>query len=101
MCSSAAAQTVSPAGPRALPPPQFDKPFTGTLTIMYADTGVAVGEFCKKEGRLLLGCAQRYKYGRDVVCNVMLAPDYIIKRYGYEPKDVLRHEIGHCNGWPG
>jgi len=29
-----------------------------------------------------------------------LPPDNVIKEHHQEPKDIIRHETAHCNGWP-
>jgi len=27
-------------------------------------------------------------------------PDYYLNPLGYDPLDIFRHELAHCNGWP-
>ena len=34
-------------------------------------------------------------------CVVYLRDNAEIRRQGWTRQIVLRHEIGHCNGWPG
>jgi hypothetical protein len=34
-------------------------------------------------------------------CLVVIATDEILKLYGFTYEIVRRHELGHCNGWPG
>jgi hypothetical protein len=42
-----------------------------------------------------LGCSYRY----ETSCAVFMATDEMIRAAGHDPRTVLRHEIGHCNGW--
>jgi hypothetical protein len=30
-----------------------------------------------------------------------MAPDDVITKAGFPPELIKRHEIAHCNGWPG
>ena len=43
-----------------------------------------------------LGCNYRF----PSQCVIFLADDKIIRAAGHDPDIVLRHETGHCNGWP-
>ena len=29
-----------------------------------------------------------------------MLPDYYLNPLGYDPLDIFRHELAHCNGWP-
>jgi hypothetical protein len=44
-----------------------------------------------------IGCA-KIGYG-GALCWIFLAPDEDIGAHGLTTELVLRHEIGHCNGW--
>jgi hypothetical protein len=59
-------------------------------------------EVCPKtEFPVTLGCALRYtKGGEDYSCHVFIAEDDILKPTGWNYNLVLRHELGHCLGWP-
>jgi hypothetical protein len=46
-------------------------------------------------GYTRLGCSYRW----PTRCAVFLADDRIVRAAGHNPDIVLRHEIGHCNGW--
>ena len=48
-------------------------------------------------GGHVLGCAIRTKKS----CLVIYAPDEEIIRFGLSFDIIHRHEIAHCNGWPG
>ena len=32
--------------------------------------------------------------------NIVMLPDYYLNALGYDPLDIFRHELAHCNGWP-
>jgi hypothetical protein len=50
---------------------------------------------------ITLGCAQRYtKAGQNYSCTVYVAQDDILKPTEWTYQTILRHETGHCNGWP-
>ena len=34
-------------------------------------------------------------------CRIILIDDAVMKARGWTTELLLRHEIGHCNGWPG
>jgi len=34
-------------------------------------------------------------------CLIIMVNDEIMRRRGWNTGLLLRHEIGHCNGWPG
>src|SRR5262245_55792194 len=109
LCSNATAQNRVKTVPIVtgedttplLPPPEFDKPFTGTFMLFHGESVAEVAHFCNREGRTILGCSRRFVIAGEAFCRVMVAPDYVIQRQGIDPAHVLRHEIGHCNGWPG
>jgi hypothetical protein len=42
-------------------------------------------------------CARETSWG----CRVVIAPEPDAKRVGLTRDILLRHEIAHCNGWPG
>ena len=47
------------------------------------------------EQKFLGGCSVRIAY----VCQIFLLDDEWLERFGLTYKTVLRHEIGHCDGW--
>ena len=87
------------------PPPQYDRPYTGTLTIERVADPAAVLVQCP-ELKNPAGCA---KVAKDLSwCKVYIVSDEYIKRIprkeetiGYSYENFLRHELAHCNGWPG
>lgn len=78
------------------PPAKYDHPYKGKLRVYYLPPKQVV-TVCKKliksatlEQR---GCAVH----DDKSCTVIV----VDKPYkGATPKAVLRHELGHCQGWP-
>ena len=89
------------------PPPQYDRPYTGTLTIERVADSAALLVQCP-ELKNHAGCA---KVAKDLSsCKVYIVSDEYINRrdsaekrklFGYSYENFLRHELAHCNGWPG
>jgi len=78
-----------------LPPPEYDKPFTGKLLIRRFETEEEIVEVCK--GSSKVACAARSVDGST--CHLFIAGDRVIKSHHTTWLFVLRHELGHCNGW--
>jgi hypothetical protein len=78
------------------PPAEFDRPYTKTLTIIDAKDA---DEVKKARGNVpaTMGCSLRWADR----CTIVLAPESIMKSYGWTEEHVLRHGIAHCNGWHG
>lgn len=82
------------------PPAQFDKPYAGQLVVHRVpvqDVGRQCGALFKRFGYKVSfpdhGCSSGDKDGR---CEIVLplGPVQLAT-----PAAILRHEIGHCNGW--
>lgn len=94
--------TTTPALAQILPPPEFDRPYTGRLTVDTVPTQRALAELCPHAAARtpnLIGCTMRASDGGS--CRVILVADSVIIALGATRAKILRHEIGHCNGWPG
>jgi hypothetical protein len=81
-------------------------PYTGKLSVTLAASERAVAEQCPKTWfPAKLGCAfmlrQRAAGGPYEECRVVLANEEIIESWGFSLATIYRHEIAHCNGWPG
>jgi hypothetical protein len=80
------------------PPPEFDKPFDGTVITE------RVGEANMKEicpdGTMGCSITPPQKAGKRRVCLIILASDDFYAKRGIEMREMVRHEVGHCNGWP-
>jgi len=83
---------------RALPPAEFDREYTGTLTITRVPSVAAVKAACPKlAAQRALGCAKVYNFTN--ACEVFIVSDDVLKSYGYSYDVVWRHERAHCLGW--
>lgn len=84
------------------PPARYDHAFTGKLTVHYLSQKQVVKacsrlfakyNVAERAALTAKGCAATTSKG---ACTVIL----IDRPYkGVTPKAVLRHELGHCNGW--
>lgn len=84
-----------------MPPARYDVPYTGPL-IEHVLTLEQIDKICsgmgvrKSQGQVIFGCAR----GTETPCVI-----YIPKIAGYitaeDQAKVRRHELAHCNGWPG
>jgi hypothetical protein len=79
-----------------LPPTEYDYPFKGTLVTLKKDTRAEVNESCRTPLAMGLGCTQ---FKSPSYCVIVVASDEVIEAAGYTPEVVVRHEVGHCNGW--
>ena len=85
--------------PRALPPPEFDKPYGGELIVISGQTQERMKQLCPPAAfPWYLGCAYPTTVGK---CLIVMAREEDINRAGFDIRTVMRHELGHCNGWPG
>jgi len=89
-----------PAGrlvPVVLPPAIYDYPFQGPVLHHIVDDTDELLKWCPpgKNVDVSLACAYLLKFG----CFVVRRSDDFIWNYGLAPELVIRHEIGHCNGW--
>jgi len=87
------------------PPPRFDHPYKGELKRQFL-LPEEVYPVCAKmlaeangsdKGTYpgMRGCSVRSENGRK--CSVVVSSIPVNKA---TPEAILRHEIGHCNGWP-
>jgi len=93
-----------------LPPSEYDHPYTGELLIIEVEKQQTLIDNCpgyhdiRAEAPNFPAMACAFGWGKR--CVVLTASkdqipwfQMIHKSYSYE--NILRHEIGHCNGWPG
>jgi hypothetical protein len=81
-----------------LPPVEFDKPFTGILEIVRIRNQQEIELACKASPRH--ACAWRQADGAR--CTIFMLPNEQLRSRGKNAVAfILRHELGHCNGWPG
>jgi hypothetical protein len=86
----------------SLPPVEYDKPYVGELTIRRFSTEQELRYACPKVDFKYhaLACAGRMPNDTSR-CNIYMVTDKILKAAGFGLAVVLRHELGHCNGWVG
>ena len=80
-----------------LPPVEYDKPYEGNLVVQEVATIEELIATCGVPRKWALGCATLTSWG----CHVYLVPESLMKKYGWWREAMMRHELGHCNGWPG
>lgn len=72
------------------PPAEYDHPYEGSVSITRMDEDTI---FSKCDS---IGCSWR-----GTPCIIYIANADVLKIYEVDEYEVLRHEMGHCNGWPG
>src|SRR5262245_4796742 len=77
----------------ALPPPEFDREYTGEMTIKRLDAE-GMREACR--GVSVTGCTRRWS---DHRCEAYIANDEVLDLYGLSYDAVFRHERAHCLDW--
>lgn len=80
------------------PPPPYDHPFHGQVAVSVA-TRAEVRSACAayKVNAYTVACSRGVING---VCHVLIIADKELQAMGHTRRAVMRHEIGHCNGWP-
>jgi hypothetical protein len=95
---------VKPRPAWILPPVEYDHPYTeGKLWVIVVDSQADVRDKCEST-RLLdvaIACSHQKSDPSIKGCRIVIANKEIIEAAGYTYEAVMRHEIGHCNGWPG
>lgn len=99
---NALGQTIEPLKPRAilvLPPLEYDHPYHGRTMTVTEKSQDEIRQACPKVPftNTALACT----FIRQTSCDILIAPEAEIKAAGYSKNLVLRHEVGHCNGWSG
>jgi hypothetical protein len=103
--SNGYAQSIVHPNWSPVPPLEYDYPYEGHLRIWRNSAEFPDMELCPKpeKGRFILGCAIRYRELDGTLskrkCDIYIAPESLISKYGLSFEDALRHEMAHCNGW--
>jgi hypothetical protein len=99
--------TVKPIPLLLLPPAAYDRPFDGYQEVVRPKTEQELREQCDgaKFGPTLgpMACSMKLvnrKAPSLKGCRIVINSDEYLKKYGIPYDVVLRHELGHCNGWP-
>jgi hypothetical protein len=82
--------------PAPLPPAEFDRPYTGGQMIVTKWNDYNLLRLICKDDPTAIACSYRVydsETGKPISCLIMLGP------IAHNDPRVLRHEIGHCNGW--
>lgn len=91
-----------------IPPARYDHPYPGKIIVRMVHPrdvpaacralfGSAGLEELKRAVRPdQMGCAVRWS--NPMVCKVVIIDRP--SKTGRTPEELIRHEIGHCNGWP-
>jgi hypothetical protein len=86
---------------RVLPPKEFDHDYDGNLTIkhmnrddIYRECALAMRPGQGKP----LACTRAF-HGVPKTCSIWIMFEGDLNRLGWDYNIVLRHELGHCNGW--
>jgi len=81
----------------SIPPAQFDVPYEGVLTIWKISERDRKG-ICSNDKSACVYHPQEIPPYRW--CDLYIIGE-VWKEHGWSWASVLRHEIAHCNGWPG
>jgi len=80
-----------------LPPVEFDKPYTGTLWIRTLANEQEIENVCKGSSKTACAATWTKPSGERLdECYIFMLPERQIRSVAF----TLRHELGHCNGWP-
>ena len=80
-----------------LPPAEYDHDYDGDLTIRMVESLAELHAYCKLDAPQMLACSVRNARS----CLIVMVDDVIMRKRGWNTGLILRHERGHCNGWPG
>jgi len=80
---------------KIFPPAEYDRFYEGDLTIKMVDTLEELHKLCQIDNPKLLACSQRNQWS----CVIVMVRDEVMRGRNWTTGLLLRHEIGHCNGW--
>ena len=75
-----------------LPPIEYDHPFKGKLVL----ETVTLDEL-RLRCRTVFPTTRACTFPGTGWCKIVMADDV----HGWKSRMLMRHEVGHCNGWPG
>jgi hypothetical protein len=82
-----------------LPPLQYDVAYVGKLEILRYVSIEELRTVCwtRDHESRAVACAER----KDHSCTIHLGANEILIATGHTFASIMRHELGHCNGWSG
>jgi len=89
--------------PFLLPPIQYDRPYDRALLVIEVDLKALVtiaDQISCTVACVYCGESATNVCAEGIGCTIIHAPEDDIVRQGMTLAIVMRHEIGHCNGWP-
>jgi hypothetical protein len=91
---------------RLNPPKEFDHPYTGYLITQIAKDQDEVRRLCNAKFTQGIAPACSYRVAPDKrnplgSCTIIMLPEEQLEALGLPLYLIWRHEIAHCNGWPG
>src|SRR6516165_5403749 len=86
-----------PTEHKILPPPEYDYVYEGDLTIVMVKTIEELRILCNVNNPGTLACSIRAYDTKS--CVIIMVEDEVMRRHGWTTGLLLRHEMGHCNGW--
>jgi hypothetical protein len=87
----------APTEHKILPPPEYDHIYEGDLTIVMVKTVEELLILCNVERPNTLACSIRAYDGKS--CVIIMVEDEVMRKRNWTTGLLLRHEMGHCNGW--
>ena len=104
-CYNGVCWMAEPDDYRILPPAAFDYDFPGVIIEKTATSKDDMAQWCapNPKASIAMGCstwALRMPNSHKT-CWIYYAPDWYLQKYKVSQDAVRRHEIAHCNGWPG
>ena len=80
-----------------MPPPEYDYVYEGDLTIVMVKTVEELLILCNVDSPNTLACSIRAYDTKS--CVIIMVEDEVMRQRGWTTGLLLRHEMGHCNGW--
>jgi hypothetical protein len=87
-----AAERIAPDATAPLPPAEYDVPYQGELTIWQFADGQSP---CRNPKHF--ACAMK----NALRCYIYIPREDVFRQWRANFAQILRHELGHCNNWPG
>jgi hypothetical protein len=84
-----------------LPPLEFDYDPPYTTKITRFTKLEELREACNRKTGMFLGCGGNRFIDGQLTCSIFILDNEWLHAYGMTYPKVLRHEMGHCNGWGG